>query len=280
MYDPKKVHVMILAGGRGARFDHETQVLPKPMIEVAGKPMLGHIMDLFEAQGFDKFTVVGGYKWEEIDRYLSDRYECSASARDHIRVYGSKGQRPTTHLFNTGEDATTGDRLMKLACEFWPPVPMLGGEDFFVLTYGDGLSNVRIDDVIGQHLAVRTYQKGPRVTLTAVQPPGRFGVLTLYGNDDKVISFSEKSDEDWINGGFMVVDHGVVLRYVPKGPFHDGPYEPFETGALPRLASDGKLYSWCHHDYWRCMDTRRDLEQIEADVKQEGGLPWMKIVRS
>lgn len=283
MFDPKDVHVLILAGGKGARFDHETQVVPKPLIEVAGKPMLGHIMDLFEAQGFERFTVIGGHLWEMIDAYLGTRYDCRAQVRDRIIVYGSKGQRPVTHLFNTGVDATTGDRLMSLASEMWPPVSMLGGSDLFLLTYGDGLCDIDLRDLVETHIANRhwTGKPQPIVTLTAVNPPGRFGVLEFDQDDGRgqISAFCEKGSKDWINGGFMVVDQGVFLRWVPRRPFDDGPYESFEEGALPRMAAEGRLFGHKHDDlaYWTCMDTRRDLERIERDIKENGGkLPWLR----
>lgn len=274
------VPVVILAGGRGARFDHESQVTPKPMIEVAGKPILGHIMDLCEAQGFDEFWILGGYKCEVIEEYLSTRYECTDTPHgyEHIRVFGGRGERVKTHLFFTGEDATTGDRLMTVAMEFKLSRPV-------ILTYGDGLADVDLNALLVHHDRMRVGKKLPTVTLTAVQPPGRFGVLQfdVRGDEavqtDDVVGFEEKSRRDWINGGFMVVDPGAVMMFVPQKPgdWESGVFESFETGALPRLANHGLLNAYRHRGYWRCMDTRRDLEQIEQDVRDAGGgLPWIR----
>lgn len=265
--------VVILAGGRGARFDHESQVRPKPLIEVAGKPILGHIMDLFEAQGFDEFIILGGYLCDQISDYVASRYECRARPRDYITVFGNRGERVKAHVFDTGDDASTGERLYTLSADLMPVQPR------FFLTYGDGLADVDLVDLLAHHDSV-SRPREPGVTLTAVRPPGRFGVLDLAA-DDAVSGFREKSAEDWINGGFMVVDRGVVTRYVPdfsdrKRAF-DGPHESFETGALPRLAREGHLNARRHAGYWRCMDTRRDLEQIEEDVRAAGGrLPWRR----
>ena len=262
--------VVILAGGRGARFDHESQVKPKPMIEVAGKPMLGHIMDLFEAQGFRKFTILGGYLVEQISDYVATRYECRVNPPryDYITVFGNKGQHVDTHVFDTGLEASTGDRLMELSLDFMLQKP-------HVLTYGDGLCDVDMERVISLH-----GEKKTEVTLTAVRPPSRFGLVEFVGDDPRatlIDSFSEKPAEGWINGGFMFVNNGVVPRYVPRYPFDEGPYESFESGALARLALAGKLHAYKHTGYWRCMDTRRDLELIEADVATAGGnLPWKR----
>lgn len=282
MYDPEAVSVVILAGGRGARFDHESQVVPKPLIEVVGKPMLGHIMDLFEVQGFKKFIVLGGYKWELIHQYLDTRYQSSAKPRDYIWCYGDSEGRVVTHLFNTGEGSSTGERLMRLSGDMMP----YGGEDFFLLTYGDGLCDVSIHDLVETHLKNRCYKpredREPIVTLTAVNPPGRFGIIDFENKDElshsRIDRFTEKGTDEWINGGFMVVDQEFVPRNVPD-PLTDrfGDEPSFEEGALVRAARDGNLFGYKYDGYWRCMDTRRDLERIEHDVKEnEGRLPWLR----
>lgn len=272
--------VVILAGGRGARFDHESQVKPKPLIEVAGKPMLGHIMDLFEAQGFKKFIILGGYLCDQINDYVATRYECRATppGYDHITAFGNRGQKVLTHVFDTGVDATTGDRLMALALDF-----MLG--QTVILTYGDGLADVNMRELLEHHetMKKRTDRDLPFVTLTAVQPPGRFGVLRFNDgyhleDNDFVEGFEEKHSREWVNGGFMVVDAGAVLMYAPDSMDDlDGPCKPFESGALPRMAKNHRLAAYRHHGYWRCMDTRRDLELIEEDIRRANGLlPWRR----
>lgn len=265
--------VIIFAGGKGARFDHESQVLPKPLIEVAGKPILGHIMDSFEDQGFKKFYILGGYKCEKIKEYLSTRYDFNESPQNYpkIHCFGNKGKRVATHLFNTGEDATTGDRLMYLVSQM-----ML---DNAIITYGDGLCDVDYSSLVDWH---RSINDEPHMTVTTVRPPGRFGVVEFDDEKPGVVkNFGEKPSDGWINGGFMVVDNSIFIRYACKpvpGEIPDfcGKIESFESGAMVRAASAGKMYGYRHTGYWRCMDTRRDLEQIEEDVKTLGYMPWRK----
>lgn len=281
---PADTPVVILAGGRGARFDHESQVRPKPLIEVAGKPMLGHIMDLYEAQGFTDFIILGGYLCEQISDYVATRYDSRASVPnyDYITVFGDRGGVVKTHVFDTGLDTTTGGRLMELEVDFMPRKAP------YFLTYGDGLADVDLHALMAHHNEMKR-RKDDRmnVTITAVQPPGRFGVLRFADDayhqveqESFVQGFEEKSTSDWINGGFMVVDRGVVPTYVPHGfsPEHDdAPLQSFEEGALTRLAKAHRLNAYRHTGYWRCMDTRRDLEQIEEDVRRVGGrLPWLR----
>lgn len=274
--------VVILAGGRGARFDHESQVLPKPLIEAAGKPMLGHIMDIFEAQGFDEFIVLGGYLVDRVRDYVASRYECRAfpSAQHPIEAFGNKGQKVKTLVMDTGLDSTTGDRLMKMSLEFLP-MP-LQSRNFF-LTYGDGVADVDLHELLRFH-EDEYHPKAPAITVTAVRPPGRFGVIELGGEDGFVRSFGEKPADSWINGGFMVLDHGSIMRLVPEKIDsylnYTTPMQSFESGALVRAAQQGRLRAFKHGGYWRCMDTRRDLEQIEADVAANGGkMPWMRSER-
>lgn len=289
MGDPTDLSVVILAGGRGARFDYETKTVPKPMIEVAGKPILGHIMDLYESQGFHRFIVLGGYLLEVIDGYLNARYGCvSGRSRDHISHYGWNDGRPETYLIDTGADASTGDRLIDMIWDQFPRAPSLGGPDMFLLTYGDGLCDVDIERVVSLHRSQRQlrYSAGdfrPMVTLTAVNPPGRFGVLDFTYPDGpstqhaRVGSFREKGTDEWINGGFMVVDYDSIQAFVPRGPWAQKPHAPFETGALPQMAEEGCLFAYKHTGYWRCMDTRRDLERIERDIEENRGeLPWLR----
>lgn len=268
--------VLILCGGRGARFDHETELLPKPLIEVRGKPMLGHIMDLFEAQGFDEFLIAGGYKHGMIDAYLSSRYECRSHPHGDLFIYGNKGQKAKTFMIDTGEEATTGDRVMRFAVEMFLNGP-------FFLTYGDGLCDVDLKALLRQHEEMGTnwMDSGwrPRITVTAVRPPGRFGVIDIGPISGNVVGFGEKPSEGWINGGFMVVDGSpFVLKYGPLEKYGDDEsIQSFESGAMVRAAKDGAMHAFQHGGYWRCMDTRRDLEQIEDDIRLANGLlPWRK----
>ncbi len=273
------VPVVILAGGKGARFSSETEVLPKPLIEVAGKPMLGHIMDLFEAQGFGKFYIAGGYKWGMVSDYLATRYECISTPHTDLHVFGQRGRPVSTFLIDTGLDATTGDRLMRFATEMF-----LGTTHF--ITYGDGLCDVDLNDLLVHHNKHRdpAGARDPSITVTAVHPPSRFGRIEFFdGEADGLIkSFDEKPAGDWlgwINGGFMVADAGAVMLNTPTSGYKelDEPCMSFETGALPRMASKMRLRAFRHEGYWHCIDTRRDLEQVEADVAANGGrLPWLR----
>ncbi len=293
------IPVVILAGGRGARFDHESQVKPKPMIEVAGKPILQHIIDGFVAQGFREFIVATGY----LGQSISDHFDFdgrstilaidwrvadgrAGESKNEYRggmqefYYDVDGDAPFTpvrvKVIGTGLDSHTGERLWRLRDVI--------GNSRFILTYGDGLSDVPMDDVLAQHGVTSAC-----VTMTAVRPPGRFGVVEFqkleYGHvigdstqysPTIVTSFQEKADVGWINGGFMVCEPWFIDRYLDSG-------NELESMALSKLANDGAihyerggLHAYKHEGYWRAMDSRRDLEQIESDVKLAGRLPWLR----
>lgn len=265
--DLANIPVVIFAGGRGARFDHESQVLPKPMIEVAGKPILQHIIESLALQGFRKFIVAVGHLGSVINDYFdSVRSVGSCLTTDsgrswywtHPIKYGDENL--TVSVVETGERSHTGQRLWKLR-------DLIAGRSF-VMTYGDGLSDVDMTAVLDQHEST-----GAGVTMTVVHPPGRFGVVKFPWDDSEatqVTYFGEKPRLGWINGGFMVADHRFIDRYV-RGELE------LEGAALPELAGEGGLHGYRHEGYWRCMDTRRDLEQIEADVQANGGrLPWLR----
>lgn len=271
---------VILCGGRGARFDHETQVLPKPLIEVAGRPILRHIMDSLEAQGIRHFILAVGYLGNEVVHHFEydGGYVCHGQRFGGID-FTKKGGGADVFVVDTGQDSHTGERLAKLR-------PYLTKR--FLLTYGDGLSDVQIADILVEHTrdyaAIPSNQTGdgkviphpahepPLVTLTAVNPPGRFGVLQFNANYYRhVRDFKEKAKDEWINGGFMVVEPEFLDHIVtPYGVMC------LEDEALPGAAHLWRLRAHQHRGYWRCMDNRRDLEQIEFDVEMDGGrLPWM-----
>ena len=260
----RDIPVVILAGGQGARFDHESQVTPKPMIKVAGQPILMHIMNSFVRQGFREFIVLSGYMAESIDGFLGiwgapigvNRYRLDSLIIDQPDHF-------TVQTVQTGHNSNTGKRL-------WMARQVIGARRF-VLTYGDGLSDADMHAVIDQH-----DQTGAGVTVTAVHPPGRFGVIEfaddtdeLSGSPTLVNSFNEKHDVGWINGGFMVVEPEFITQYI------EGEFE-LESTALPELAASGGLHAYRHDGYWRCMDTRRDRDQIEDDVRRCGIFPWMR----
>ncbi len=279
------IPVVILCGGRGARFDHESQVLPKPLIEVCGRPMLRHIMDSLVDQGFREFIIAAGYLSEEIDRYFAVFGEgpfAYSNGDLRWRQYGLEypdlcGVKVV--VVDTGLNAHTGERVLKLAS--------LIGSRRFVLTYGDGLSDVDMAKVMEKHekTAHKIWWGEDRpedpvpalLTLTAVCPEGRFGSVEMWDYDDwgvgGVQSFQEKPRDAWINGGFMVVEPEFIERYL-WGP---DPVPTLESQAMAAVARDGFMRAYRHKGYWRCMDTRRDLEQIEADVSANGSrMPWRR----
>lgn len=273
--DLRDIPVVILAGGRGARFDHESQVLPKPLIQVVGKPIIGHIIDGFVAQGFREFIVLTGYLGQLVrDHFHSSAETVSCPPIDSSRpwfwayISSSGDDRVTVYVHETGVDSHTGLRL-------WRARELIGKRRF-VLTYGDGLSDVSMADVIAKHdVDLREHWerhpavRAPVVTLTAVNPPGRFGVIHFNGAlHNHVRSFSEKGVDEWINGGFMVCDPSL-FDHLDNGQMQ------LEPEVLPELAHRWLLRAHRHRGYWRCMDTRRDLEQIEEDVRQAGRLPWL-----
>lgn len=255
MSDLSQIPVVILAGGRGARFDHESQVMPKPMIEVAGRPMLQHLIDSLVSQGFREFIVLTGFLHERIDSHFEHMGLLVAPWTYACFDFGH--HRYAVRIVDTGVDAHTGQRL-------WRARDVIGNRRF-VLTYGDGLSDVDMAAVLAQH-----ERTGAGVTLTAVHPPGRFGIVEFDGDDTLVDMFHEKSDVDWINGGFMVMEPEFIGQYI------EGEFE-LESTALRELAASGGLHAYRHYGFWMCMDTRRDREQIERAVQMNGGkLPWIR----
>lgn len=267
-FDIADIPVVILAGGRGARFDHESRVLPKPMIEVAGKPILQHIIDGFALQGFREFIVATGYLGHTInghfERVGDEAVSCPVPS-DSKPYTLSDGMLRVT-VVHTGLEAHTGLRLFRLS-------HLIAGRDF-VLTYGDGLCDVDMRHLIMAHRREQAHL-GPTVTVTAVNPPGRFGVIELeFGYCFPPIGLARSFDEkprmadQWINGGFMFVENSFLGDYLGSG-------EELESGALRAAARKQDMCVYFHHGYWACMDTRRDLERIEADVAVVDRLPWL-----
>jgi glucose-1-phosphate cytidylyltransferase len=288
MIDTSKIPVIIFAGGRGARFDHESQVLPKPLIKVAGKPILQHIINGFVAQGFREFIVATGYLGSEVWKYFYESLGSPVNSYQQepncgmFRDCSHCGMGSTITLVDTGIDSHTGERLNLLSKTKVGWGSDLIGNRRFILTYGDGLSNVNMNDVISLHekkysdCIMNESHPGknqPLVTLTAANPPGRFGVLRFNPTyRSNVREFYEKTSDEWINGGFMVCEPEFITKYINHGV--DACH--LEVEALPMLANDWLLRGYQHIGYWQCMDTRRDLELIEDDVIKNGGkLPWL-----
>jgi glucose-1-phosphate cytidylyltransferase len=250
--------VAILAGGLGTRLSEETSVKPKPMVEIGGKPMLWHIMNIYAAYGYKEFVVALGYKGEIIkDYFINYHYRSRSLSVDlksgTVTAHQADGEDWVVHLLDTGHDTNTGGRIKRLA-EFI-------GNEAFMLTYGDGVSNVDIAALLRFH---RSQKK--LTTLTAVRPPARFGQMLIQ--DDCVTQFKEKPQigEGWINGGFFVMEPGIV-DYIAD----DSTSWEFES--LQRLADEGQVAAYQHEAFWQCMDTLRDVHSLEK-LWQDGDAPW------
>ena len=250
--------VAILAGGVGTRLAEETEVKPKPMVEIGGRPILWHIMQHYAHFGFDHFVIALGYKGEVIKKYMADYCSLHSNLTVKIRtgeITTNGGDKPdwTVELIDTGIPTLTGGRIKRLA-------PYLGDETF-MLTWGDGVSDVNLLDLLAFHRS-----HGKLATLTAVRPPARFGHLDLDG--DRVLEFSEKpqTKEGWINGAYFVLEP-EVFEYI------EGDDTQWEREPLERLARDGQLMAYRHSSFWQCMDTLRDKRLLE-ELWQTGQAPW------
>jgi glucose-1-phosphate cytidylyltransferase len=253
--------VAILAGGVGTRLVEETEIKPKPMVEIGGQPILWHIMKHYEHHGFKDFVIALGYRGEYIKRYMMEY--CSLASSMTVNLASGEvehhdgAHRPDwrVSLVDTGQATLTGGRIKRLA-------PYLGNETF-MLTWGDGVSNVDLDKLLAFHRA-----HGKLATLTAVRPPARFGKLNLEG--DQVVKFEEKPQlgEGWINGAFFVLEP-QVFDYI-EGDMTQWEYEPLE-----RLSEEGQLMAYRHDSFWQCMDTLRDKRLLES-LWEAGDPPWKK----
>jgi glucose-1-phosphate cytidylyltransferase len=253
--------VAILAGGLGSRISEETEIKPKPMVEIGGRPILWHIMKHYSHHGFNDFVIGLGYKGEVIKRYMVEyaslHSDLSVSLRDGrvARNGNGNGSEPedwNIDLIETGQETATGGRIKRLAPHM--------GDGTFMLTWGDGVSNVDLDALLAFHRG-----HGKLATLTAVRPPARFGHLELDG--DRIGEFSEKPQigEGWINGAFFVLEPGI-FDYI------DGDPTQWEREPLERLARDNQLMAYRHNDFWQCMDTIRDKKLLEE--LWNNGAPW------
>ncbi len=250
--------VGILAGGVGTRLVEETEIKPKPMVEIGMKPILWHIMMHYSYYGFNEFVIALGYKGEYIKRWMKEY--CALNTNMTVKLSTAEvilheGNYPnwTVDLIDTGQETLTGGRIKRLA-------PWLGNETV-MLTWGDGVSNVDLKALLNFHRS-----HGKLATLTAVRPPARFGHLEL--NEGRVLEFSEKPQtaEGWINGAFFVLEPGV-FDYI------DGDDTQWEKEPLERLAKDGQLMAYQHTSFWQCMDTLRDKRLLD-NLWQSGKAPW------
>jgi glucose-1-phosphate cytidylyltransferase len=248
----------ILAGGVGSRLAEETESKPKPMVEVGGRPLLWHIMMHYAHFGHSEFIIALGYKGEYIKRYMidygltEDDLTIQVGTGDVLR-HGNRRPDWTVDLVDTGQQTMTGGRIKRLA-------PYIDNETFF-LTWGDGVSDVNIDDLLKFHR-----HHGKLATVTAVRPPARFGCMVFEG--DRVTEFSEKpqTSEGWINGAFFVLEP-EIFDYI------EGDGTAWEREPMERLARDGQLMAYRHSGFWQCMDTLRDRKLLE-NLWQSGRAPW------
>ncbi len=250
--------VVILAGGLGTRLAEETEIRPKPMVPIGGRPILWHIMKYYAAFGFREFFVALGYKGEDIKRYFLDYHGLVKSvtvelATGQTSFHESEVEDWKVHLIDTGLATNTGGRLKRLQ-------PWLE-DGTFMLTYGDGVCNVDLGALLEFHKAHRSTG-----TLTAVRPPARFGALNIEG--DLVKQFLEKPQigEGWINGGFMCFEPQIF-------DYLHGDGDSLEADALEHLAADRGLAAYRHGEFWQCMDTLRDVRLLES-LWQDGSAPW------
>jgi glucose-1-phosphate cytidylyltransferase len=252
------MRAVVLAGGLGTRLAEETEARPKPMVEIGGRPILWHIMSHYAAHWVTEFVVALGYKGEQIKRFFVEYTQLLGSLSvnlgcGEVTQHEQAGVDWTVHLIDTGLYTNTGGRVRRVA----PWVK----DGTFMLTYGDGVSDVDLQALLRFHRST-----GRLATVTAVRPPSRFGGLEFDG--DLVSRFTEKpqAGEGWINGGFFVLEP-AVLDYI------GGDADSFEADVLPRLAAEGQLAAYRHDSFWQCMDTLRDKKHLET-LWQAGRAPW------
>lgn len=250
--------VVILAGGLGTRLSEETVVRPKPMVEIGGKPILWHIMKLYSHFGFNDFVICLGFKGYMIKEYFSNYFLHMSDVTfdmttNSMEVHQKNVEPWRVTLVDTGADSMTGGRVRRVA-------PYLDGT--FMLTYGDGVANVNIRELVAFHR-----QHGKSATVTSTQPSGRFGALNM-NDSGQVLAFQEKpaGDGAWVNGGFFVLESSVLDRI-------DGDGTVFEKEPLEGLAEDGELVAFKHGGFWQPMDTLRDKQHLE-DLWVSGRAPW------
>jgi glucose-1-phosphate cytidylyltransferase len=253
------VKVVILAGGFGTRISEESHLKPKPMIEIGDKPILWHVMKIYSHYGFNDFIICLGYKGYVIKRYFADfpLYESDVSfdfSKQEMKIHQPHAEPWQITLADTGKETMTGGRIKQ--------IQKYVGNSPFMLTYGDGVSNVNIRELVKHHLA-----HGKLATVTAVQPAGRYGSLTI-GSDHQVRQFNEKpkGDGGWVNGGFFVLQPDVF-------DFIEGDSTVFEKEPLEKLAECGQLQAYKHTDFWYSMDTLRDKIHLE-ELWNSGKAPW------
>jgi glucose-1-phosphate cytidylyltransferase len=255
----KQMKAVILAGGLGTRISEETATRPKPMIEIGGRPILWHIMKIYSSHGINEFIICLGYKGYVIKEYFANYFlhmsDVTFDMRDNsVKIHQANAEPWRVTLVETGEDTQIGGRIKRI-------LPYVSGDEAFCLTYGDGVGDIDIGAVIALHK-----QEAGLATVTAAQPPGRFGALKTEGN--KVLGFQEKpmGDGGWINAGFFVLSPKV-------GDYIEGDLTVWEREPMERLASEGQLRTYFHRGFWQPMDTLRDKHHLE-NLWGSDSAPW------
>ncbi len=252
--------VLLLAGGFGTRLSEETDIRPKPMVEIGGKPILWHIMKMYSQYGFNDFVILLGYKGYYIKEYFANYFLHQSNVtidlkNNNMEIHNNSSEPWKVTLLDTGLNSMTGGRI-KRAQDFV-------GDEPFMLTYGDGVSDINIEKLVEFHKS-----HGKLMTMTSAQPDGRFGALNISEND-QVLEFKEKpkGDGSWINAGFFVCE-SKVFEYIK-----DGDMTVFEQAPLKNLAKDGEIFTFKHDGFWMPMDTLRDKIKLN-DMWNEDCAPW------
>ena len=253
---------VILCGGLGTRLSEETQIKPKPMVEIGGRPILWHVMKIYEKYNFCDFVLALGYKGEFIKDYFMHYHARMSDFSVNLKTGKIDFTNPTAEdwnisLIDTGSSTMTGGRLLRLK-------PILEKSGTFMLTYGDGVSNVNIKELLEFHKS-----HGKLATVTSVRPPARFGGM-LIGDEGRVLNFKEKpqAGEGWINGGFFVFEQGIF-------DYLENDSTILEQFPLENLTKNGQLMAYEHDGYWQCMDTVRDRDALQ-ELWSSGKAPWNK----
>lgn len=253
------MRAVLLAGGLGTRFAEETDVRPKPMIEIGGKPILWHIMKIYSSHGINEFIICLGYKGYVIKEYFSNYFLHQSNVTFDLRenkmeVLHKHAEPWKVTLIDTGEQTMIGGRIKRI-------LPFIGNDEAFCLTYGDGVADIDIKETLALHK-----REGRLATVTATQPPGRFGAVNFEGN--RVTGFQEKprGDGGWINGGFFVLSPKV-------GDYIEGDETVWEKEPMANLAAEGQLTVFFHRGFWHPMDTLRDKRYLE-DLWANDKAPW------
>ncbi len=254
--------VLILAGGLGSRLSEETTMKPKPMVEIGGKPIIWHIMKIFSHFGFNDFVILLGYKGYLIKEYFTNYYSHMSDitidmVTNKTHFHNNQAEPWRVSLIDTGLHTMTGGRIRR--------VQSYVNTEPFMLTYGDGIADINIPELISFHK-----KHGKAITMTAVQPEGRWGTLQIE-DDTRVSSFKEKpkGDSNWINGGFFVCQPDI-FDYIGEGD-----ETIFERQPLENMAKDHQLYTYKHPGFWKAMDTLRDKKQLD-ELIENNTAPWIK----